>query len=837
MPFPNSVAARSGKYCEIRAIGKGAYGQVYYAIDNLGREVAVKEAIPSNLEFEHARAKFQKEAQIQAGFRHPNIIQVYHLEEDPESHELYLIAEYANAGSLTEHLDVHGPLTEQEAALVARDICRALEETSAKTIVHRDIKPSNILLVKDVRGQISAAKLGDFGIAQDLKARSTTVVPGMGYPGTILYMAPEQTNVANLLDVRADIYALGITLWEMLTCEQYKLLAQTGTPMLKEYNRATSASIAAIIARAVREKPAERYATPQAMARDLQELLEGPSDRHRTLAAAPTVPFERSAPERRFHVPRSAFIVFAMLLLGSLGYLGSRFVGAAEPVKITVAYSDNLKALFEERFAAFNKAGHTVDGRPIVVEGIPKASGELQNEMQQGTLKPSVWVPSSSAWLEIAKQTRPGLAISQRPVLRTPLTIGMWQPMAEALGWPEKAIGWSDVLALINDPQGWGKYGHPEWGRFTWGHTDPQASSTALSTVLAEFYATSKKTKGLTVADAQSSSSQQFLRQLGQGIKHYGYTTKVFTQNMQKYGMSYISAIPMEERQVVEFNKAAPATPLVAIYPREGSFWHDNPFIVLSDTAPEQRRAADQLYDFLLTPESQNAAMQYGYRPANTQVALGEPITSRLGVDPAQPKTLLEVPRADVLIAARNAWAANRKRANIVLVVDTSGSMNGQKIQEAKAGLDLFLSRLLPDDRVALVAFSDEVHNLVPLAPLSENRSKLQDAVQRIAADGGTAMYDALIAARPVLANEEKDPDRINALVLLSDGEDRNSHSNVDDFKRAFPEGGLPIFPIAYGKDADKGALQQIAEHTRTLLIEGSTGDINKVFQQMSQYF
>src|SRR5690348_118866 len=131
MPFPDSVAARGGKYSAIRAIGKGAYGQVYYAVDNLGRQVAVKEALPSNLEFEHARAKFQTEAQIQAAFRHPNILHVYHLEDDPATHELYLIGEYANGGSLADHLEAHGPLSEREAALVARDICRALAETSS----------------------------------------------------------------------------------------------------------------------------------------------------------------------------------------------------------------------------------------------------------------------------------------------------------------------------------------------------------------------------------------------------------------------------------------------------------------------------------------------------------------------------------------------------------------------------------------------------------------------------------------------------------------------------------------------------------------------------------
>src|SRR5215216_6243176 len=114
MPFIASVSVTNGKYTDVRIIGQGAYGQVYYARDSLGREVAVKEVLPTNAEFPHFRAKFQKEAQLQAAFHHPNIIQVYYIEEDPDTHELYLVCEYANGGSLGDHLEQHGPLSEAE---------------------------------------------------------------------------------------------------------------------------------------------------------------------------------------------------------------------------------------------------------------------------------------------------------------------------------------------------------------------------------------------------------------------------------------------------------------------------------------------------------------------------------------------------------------------------------------------------------------------------------------------------------------------------------------------------------------------------------------------------
>ncbi|HEX6288402.1 MAG TPA: VWA domain-containing protein [Herpetosiphonaceae bacterium] len=511
----------------------------------------------------------------------------------------------------------------------------------------------------------------------------------------------------------------------------------------------------------------------------------------------------------------------------------------ANAVKITLAYSPEKEAWLNDRLAEFNRSGAKVNNRPIFAEGVNKSSGAARTEIKQGSLQPTIWSPSSSVWLEVLKQEsgNPNVAVSSRPMLLTPVVISMWKPMAEALGWPNKQIGWNDLLALVNEPEGWGKYGHPEWGRFSWGHTDPEISTTALSTVLAEFYAATNKSRGLTEADVQAESSQKFLRDLGLAIKHYGYNTLVFSENMKKYGTSYISAFPMEEITLIEFNKSAPPTPLVAIYPREGTFWHDNPFIVMASASQEEQQAAQQLFDFLNSPESQTAAMQFGFRPANTAVAIGDPISPQFGADPNQPQTLLEVPPGNVLVAAKNAWAANRKRANIVLVVDTSGSMRGDKIEEAKAGLELFLSRLLPEDRVAMVTFSDTAEVVVPLGVLSENRIQLQSAVQNIEVEGKTAMYDALREARKVLEADIDDRNRINAIVLLSDGEDTAQTSTFEDVRADYNETDISIFPIAYGEDAAKDALQQIADFTRTIVISGSTGDINKVFENLSRYF
>ena len=320
MPFPNSSFALAGKYTRIQLIGQGSGGKVYRAVDNVGRVVAVKEALPPPAGFIGALNRFEQEVRVQALLKDRNIIQVYHLEEDPQTHELYLICEYASGGSLAGYLKAHGPLPEQQAIRITLDICAALEEVSARGFVHRDIKPSNILLFTDGQGQISEAKLADFGVAKDLDVRRAgqpSTQRGGSHPGTPEYMAPDQEDITKPVVVRTDLFALGISLWEMLSCTDYKLSAvRGGTPALPTHNPRASPGIAEIIRRAVQDQPADRYPAPRAMAADLQDVLGG-----RALSTTPTIVIGYGRPPRHFRAGRLGAAVLALVLaLGLLVY-------------------------------------------------------------------------------------------------------------------------------------------------------------------------------------------------------------------------------------------------------------------------------------------------------------------------------------------------------------------------------------------------------------------------------------------------------------------------------------------------------------------------------------
>jgi len=205
-------------------IGEGGMGEVYLATDErLGREVAIK-LLPPAVEKDATRlARFRREAQVLASLNHPNIGQIYGLEEQEGRNALVL--ELIEGDTLAEAV-ARGPVAPDEAIRIARQIAEALEAAHEKGIVHRDLKPANVKITPN-----DSVKVLDFGLAKALAAEtgsssginlaaSPTVTSAQTVDGAILgtaaYMSPEQAR-GKEVDKRADIWAFGCVLFELLT--------------------------------------------------------------------------------------------------------------------------------------------------------------------------------------------------------------------------------------------------------------------------------------------------------------------------------------------------------------------------------------------------------------------------------------------------------------------------------------------------------------------------------------------------------------------------------------------------------------------------------------------
>jgi Ca-activated chloride channel family protein len=236
--------------------------------------------------------------------------------------------------------------------------------------------------------------------------------------------------------------------------------------------------------------------------------------------------------------------------------------------------------------------------------------------------------------------------------------------------------------------------------------------------------------------------------------------------------------------------------------------------------------------------------LKAGYRPADLNIALNSadsPFTTANGVDPAQPQTTLQVPAADVVTAIQNVWALTKRKANVVLVVDTSGSMRGEKLNNAQAALRTFLKQIPSgQEQVGLVEFNSDVVNVIEPDTLAMNRPILNRAVDGLNAGGNTALLDAVSTAYERL-QQQADPQRINAVVVMTDGRENASSVTLEQLASEIRAGNqaLPVlvFGVAYGGDADYQLLQTLADASGGHVWTGTPETIRDLYKILSSYF
>lgn len=565
-------------------------------------------------------------------------------------------------------------------------------------------------------------------------------------------------------------------------------------------------------------------------------------------------------------------------------------------IGVDMAVSSEKISLLTELAKEFNDSDAEIDGTCIDVAVRSKSSGGAAALLADGWPEPEIngpqpviWSPAASGWggvlnQRLATKGEPAMAPEGTPFMLTPLVIAMPEPMAEALGYPDTPVGFADIARLAADPDGWAAFGHPEWGPFRLGKTNPNFSTSGLNFTIAQYYAATGKAAGLTTEDLRRADVQAFSEQVEASVVHYGDITMTFLNNWFRAdargtALTYASAVAVEEKSVIDYNLGnpdgvlspgeqprVPRIPLVAIYPSEGTLFSDNPFYVLDApwVSEQQKAAAAQFAAYVQTPENQTKVLEFGFRPGNPAVAVAAPIEAANGVDPDQPQTLLEVPEPPVLTGILDAWADQRKRARVLIVLDISGSMGDLAADTGQTKLDLArqaaieaLDEFADDDQVGLRVFSTDLGpqgqdlylDLVPVGPMSEVRDDLRNAIDRQFPTNGTPLYDTA-AASYVEMLDFYDPELINAVVFLTDGvnddgdpdDDEDQLQGLLDELQVGSEGStsrpVRIFPIAYGADADLAVLKRIAEATNAAAYDASNpATISQVFTAVVSNF
>ena len=299
---------RVGPYEILAAIGAGGMGEVYRARDaKLGRDVALK-VLPDGFARDAERmARFQREAKVLASLNHPNIATIHGLEDSGNTHAL--VMELIEGPTLADRIKA-GPLPVEEALRISKQICDALEYAHERGIVHRDLKPANVKVTNE-----DAVKVLDFGLAKALEGDASSIdistsptVSRMATQagvllGTAAYMSPEQAK-GKAVDRRADIWAFGCVLYEMLTGRMaFSGEAVTDTlaaviraePEWSQLPAATPVRVRVLLQRCLQKDPKQRLRDIGDARISLDEVLAGAPDPAFAGAQQAAAPFWRRA--------------------------------------------------------------------------------------------------------------------------------------------------------------------------------------------------------------------------------------------------------------------------------------------------------------------------------------------------------------------------------------------------------------------------------------------------------------------------------------------------------------------------------------------------------------
>lgn len=263
-----------GRYELLHRLGRGGMADVFRAFDRvLERRVAVKVLSADRAEDESLFERFRREARTSASLNHPNVVSVYDTGIDDDVH--FIVMELVEGPSLVELLQGEGPLEAARAVEILRPVAGALAAAHSQGLVHRDVKPANILF-----DRAGTPKVSDFGIARVVSAVTQTT----SVYGSALYIAPEQARGATV-DGRADIYALGCVLYELLTGRP-PFVADTPLAVVYQHLHASPESpsrlrpgippaLDAVVLRTLAKDPDDRYAHMDELRADLERLAAG----------------------------------------------------------------------------------------------------------------------------------------------------------------------------------------------------------------------------------------------------------------------------------------------------------------------------------------------------------------------------------------------------------------------------------------------------------------------------------------------------------------------------------------------------------------------------------
>lgn len=570
---------------------------------------------------------------------------------------------------------------------------------------------------------------------------------------------------------------------------------------------------------------------------------------------------------------RSAGLSTALLALPLLGLpiSGCQFL-APPPLELEMLVGSALKGFCQEAAKAIAQAPpRLADRTPVLLRCRAAGSGDVVSEMEshaRGVLQggqaaddpriPTLVSVDGEIYLDLLRHRLQRLAPTRElipapadaPALASSPMVFMTTPaLAKGLDRPDPFT----ALARSSDHRQLDPAGPSQPIRFV--HTAPTRSNSGLQTLVAMVAEVAgKRPEALTLADVQAHGDQ--VAAIQRHVTRYGSSTDELARAMQRNGPFWASVGSVYESSVVAVNasRQGDQEPLKAVYPR--ATYASTMRAILPEApwvSPQEKQAALLLIERLQREDVQRLAADQGLRPANPAVPPSR-VTAAYGADPRAVYDSLRAPKPEVVEAIITLWRNQAKKpSRVALVVDSSGSMKGEKLPAAQRSLQAYLAQIGPRDTVGLFDFDNRLRPPVVVTgggpvggPAGGAAGGAAGArfIASLDAEGGTVLYDAIRQGRDWLRSTRR-PGEILAVVVLTDGQDNGSRLSLEGLGGELKRSGfasderIGVFTMGYGNqgDFDADVLRCIAESNGGDFTTGTADSIRRRMEDLQMAF
>jgi Ca-activated chloride channel homolog len=458
---------------------------------------------------------------------------------------------------------------------------------------------------------------------------------------------------------------------------------------------------------------------------------------------------------------------------------------------------------------AFNAKKVTISSGQTIQVGVRSIPSGLGTQLIAAkAAQPNGYTPTTNLWLEILKSEGITPTAIAPALVPNHAILAIRNDVYEQLATGGE-VTFDRVIDRILD------------GKLTFGYANPYASSGALNLLYTLFWRAAghnQDKQPLTVADLQSpqvsSVFENLQKQISLTTLTYLDLKQIFIRDSQKLQVFFM------EYQSYNTLKRLPGFEKTAYIPF--GVPHNSPLVGFDWNTPAQTEALKKFAEFTTSANMQQLVKEQGFE-----------VTDYLKQGNFPPTTT-----GEVLKAAQGFWKKRKdggRTVSLMLVIDTSGSMKGDRLNAVKAGLRLASKQINTGNKVGLVTFSDLVRYLVPLAPFDKlQHQRLLAAIDSLQADGNTAMYDGtMIGLAELVKERQKDLNGRFNLLLLTDGE-VTTGLKFGQVKEIMTQVGIRVYPISYG-EANQKELEEIAKLRESTVQTGNPANVQSLLKELFQ--